>query len=266
MKTYSDASSDLETAIERMQHAYHPDLSRVRVGALFVFDDETTLPCLKHQGYSAAAVVRISPLRDRALGMADAVIVVDRFTWLTLSAESRDALVDHELEHLDRVIDEETQKPKYDTLGRPKLRMRRHDHQYGWFDGVAARHGEHSMEVLQAKQLIEQTQQLYFDFVPFGPAPANGEGQRQVSGGFTQSTPSSETDAKMRAEHPDTPVMGEAAKPSADPTQAEAGSFEEAARKQVEAFKAQKGGAALDGRSERVKHQDRQRNGNRGAH
>jgi hypothetical protein len=163
-KTYSAASADLLKRIERMQAEHHPDLAKVTVGALFVFDDEKTEPVLKHQGYGAAAVVRITPLKDRALGMADALIVVDRAHWQKLSAAQMNALIDHELEHLVTVLDTDTGKPKFDSMDRPKLAMRQHDHQLGWFDAVARRHGEASPEICQARQLLEQTKQLYFDF------------------------------------------------------------------------------------------------------
>lgn len=171
MKTYSEASTDVISAIGRMAAEYHDELVQVTVGALFVFDDDDSLPCLKHQGYPAAAMVRITPIRDRALGVADAIITVDRATWQTLSAPQKNALIDHELEHLELVIDDETGKPKYDALERPKLRMRRHDHQLGWFAEVARRHGEASCEVRQARQLIESTGQLYFDFATWAQEP-----------------------------------------------------------------------------------------------
>lgn len=163
-KTYSAASADLLKRIERMQAEHHPDLAKVNIGALFVFDDEKSESVLKHQGYPAAAVVRITPLKDRALGIADAIIVVDRSHWSSLGAAQMNALVDHELEHLTTVLDADTGKPKFDGMDRPKLVMRQHDHQLGWFDAVARRHGEASPEIVQARQLLEQTKQLYFDF------------------------------------------------------------------------------------------------------
>src|SRR5690348_15846400 len=124
-----------------MQTEYHPGLEDVTVDALFVFDDEKSDPVLIHQGYPTAAVVRITSLRDRALAMPDAIITVDRATWQTLSAPQKDALIDHELDHLEWTVDKD-QQPKADALGRPKLKMRRHDHQLGWFADVARRHGE----------------------------------------------------------------------------------------------------------------------------
>jgi len=52
--------------------------------------------------------------------------------------------------------------------------MRKHDHQFGWFDAVAQRHGEASPEVRQARVLMESSGQLYFDFEPRQGAMADG--------------------------------------------------------------------------------------------
>ena len=164
MKTYSRAP-DVTTIIEGMQIEHHLELDNVTVAALFVYDDEeSSEQVLSHQGYPAAAVCRITPLRERAQGLADASITVDRAVWMRLSPRQRNALIDHELTHLVRVIDEEDEQPVFDSLSRPKLAMRRHDHQFGWFDEIAQRHGDASPEVRQATQLMESSGQLYFDF------------------------------------------------------------------------------------------------------
>lgn len=163
MKTYSQAP-DVTGTIEKIQREHHDALEGVIVTALFTFDSESSEPVLKHQGYPAGAVVRITPLKDRALGLSDATIVVDRAGWLTLSQRQRNALIDHELTHLERKTDKESGDPVCDVLDRPKLLMRRHDHQFGWFDEVAQRHGEASPEVRQARVLMESSGQLYFDF------------------------------------------------------------------------------------------------------
>jgi hypothetical protein len=175
MKTYSKAP-DAHELIDKIQSEYHPDLDGVAVAALFVFDEEASSDqVLKHKGYPAAAVCRITPLRDRAQGLDDASIVIDRATWVTLTQPQREALIDHELTHLTRVLDEETEQPKSDVLGRPKLAMRHHDHQFGWFDEIAQRHGEASPEVRQAKALMESSGPLYFDFGPAARKKAPAE-------------------------------------------------------------------------------------------
>lgn len=183
MKTYSQAP-DIDTTIGKIQLKHHEDLKDVTVSGLFVFDTETTLPCLKHQGYPAGAVVRITPLKDRALGISDATIVIDRAGWLALSQRQRDALVDHELTHLARKVDKDTGEMVFDALDRPVLKMKKHDHQYGWFDEVAQRHGEASPEVRQARRLMEHRGQLYFDFEPAAPAVA-AKSARKASEGAT---------------------------------------------------------------------------------
>jgi hypothetical protein len=172
MKTYSQAP-DATTCIEKIQAAHHTDLEDVTVSALFIFDLESTFPVLKHQGYPAGAVVRITPLKDRALGIADATIVIDRAGWLALTQRQRDALVDHELTHLTRKVDKDTGEMVCDVLDRPVLKMRKHDRQHGWFDEVASRHGEASPEVIQARRLMESSGQLYFDFEPREKAAAS---------------------------------------------------------------------------------------------
>ena len=163
MKSYSLAP-DADTAITNIQTEYHLNLDGVTVTALFVFDLDATEPILKHQGYPAAAVVRITPVRDRALGIADATVVIDRSTWLTLSQRQRDALVDHELTHLNRVLDEDTQLPLCDAVDRPKLAMRRHDLQIGIFTEILERHGEASYEAKMAKAMLDIAGQMQLNF------------------------------------------------------------------------------------------------------
>jgi Putative phage metallopeptidase len=195
MKTYTPAPDAL-TCVENMLSEYHGELDRVTVGTLFIFDlDEEHEPCLKHQGYPAAAVIRITPLKDRALGVADAMIVVDRACWLSCTQPQRDALIDHELTHLERVLNPKTGKPRFDALSRPKLKMRRHDHQLGWFDEVAQRHADASPEIRQAQQLMAATGQLYLQFTFRASS-------RPVSGGFVPTKTGAQIDAEMRARHP----------------------------------------------------------------
>lgn len=162
-KQYAQVGIDLTRRIDRVRAEYHPLLKRVTVGALFVFGDEEAA-VLEHQGYPAAAVIKIVGTKERAAGMADALLVVDRYVYGGLTDPQRDAMVDHELYHLEPVIDEHTEKPKLDSLGRPQLTLRRHDRQFGWFDEVAQRHGDNSLEVIQAKSIVASTRQLYFPF------------------------------------------------------------------------------------------------------
>ena len=83
----------------------------------------------------------------------DAEIVLDGDRWDELSAEEQDAAIDHELTHLELVVDDSGLRR--DDLDRPNLRIRKHDHQFGWFDCVARRHGTASFEWRQYEQFTE---------------------------------------------------------------------------------------------------------------
>ena len=47
-------------------------------------------------------------------------------------------------------------------LGRPELKLRKHDHEFGWFERVAQRHGAHSQERIQAARMMDSSGQAYW--------------------------------------------------------------------------------------------------------
>jgi len=167
--TYDKAAS-ARPYLEAMLREHHPSLvdAKVTFDLLFAtpeYDEKTGLPKsppVKHGGYPAAATVKICSLKDRAKGCADVEIVIDGPEWRGLSESRRHALIDHELTHLEFT-------GEYDDAYRPKLKMRLHDHQFGWFDEVARRHGDASYEVRQFETFRHS--QSYFAFVG-GPEPA----------------------------------------------------------------------------------------------
>lgn len=164
MKRYDEADREAVERMTAIRDKYHPELSAIRIGLLVIYDDEEDKQVLKHGGYPAAALARIVSERDRAAGMCDAQIIIDQSTYRRMTEKQRDALLDHELNHFEIAHDKDG-APRMDTNERPKLKIRKHDHQFGWFDAIADRHGEHSVEVRQARELVDATGQLYFDFV-----------------------------------------------------------------------------------------------------
>lgn len=182
--TYEKAPGDVAEMLAGAMRRYHPHLvaADVTVAVLFAddVDPETgeSSRCLKHQGYDAAAVMSITPLKHRALGVADALLVIDSVAWANLGLSERDALLDHELEHL-RVLDvycgyvswdaEERQligHPRTDDLGRPKLKIKLHDIQVGGFLAVMKRHGAAALEtqVLRRFRVGVERDQYVWDF------------------------------------------------------------------------------------------------------
>lgn len=169
MKTYSKAP---DAVVERAAHLiaiFHPQLKEigVKIDFLAIANDDETKPGLTHQGYPAAAVVRLLGIKERTMGRGDAEIVIDEHYWMGLDEAEKDALLDHELYHL--VV---PKRLVYDERGRPKLKIRKHDRQMGWFDEIAKRHGHASGEVKQAMNLVASAKQIYFDFANIQAMPA----------------------------------------------------------------------------------------------
>lgn len=172
MATLTIPRSDVSDLVTQVMAEYHADLDNagVTVGLLAQWPSEGETDaddpggsCLKLHGYPCAAVVKITPYRQRVQGVADAVITLDGGTWKGLARAEKVALIDHELTHLELARDEDGHV-KTDDAGRPKLKMRLHDVQAGWFVDIARRHGAASFEVKQARETYEAYRQQFFEF------------------------------------------------------------------------------------------------------
>lgn len=162
MKTYSSATTETAKILARLREKFHAhlDAAGVTIDALFVASDNPEKHPLNLHGYPCDAIVRIIGLKDRAAGRADAEIVIAHNSWLTSSPAEREALLDHELTHL--LLFDKDGAPQTDTAGRPRLKMKKHDREFGWFDVIAKRHGPASGEVQQATRLLTEAGQTYF--------------------------------------------------------------------------------------------------------
>ena len=162
MITYTPADSDVLDRVARLMAAHHGMLVEygVRIDCLFAHPDldEDGVPKgppVTLNGYTCAAKVKITSPKDRAKGCGDAEILIDHDVYQELSDAERDALLDHELQHLDAVSE-------FDDMGRPKLKMRLHDHSFGWFDVIVARHGRASFECQQFERFYRGTFQPFW--------------------------------------------------------------------------------------------------------
>ena len=153
MTTYDTAPQEVLDLIKSTMEQYHDELHNagVTVDAMFAYDANGEHP-VKHGGYPALAYIKITSLKNRIKGMADAEITIDGDAYNAMNELQRIALIDHELHHLIIARDKED-NIKFDDASRPKLKIRKHDYQMGWFRDIAIRHKENSPEVYQAKML-----------------------------------------------------------------------------------------------------------------
>jgi hypothetical protein len=178
MPIYEQPALQMLLLLDEVKRLYHGRLNdhEVRVDLLVAKAKEdkngdATGPALRLHGYQANAIVRITSYKDRVLGRGDAEIVVDGDMWHLWSRDQQMALLDHEMEHIEVIVKDVmndagmlTTELQRDDASRPKLRLKKHDFQVGWFDSVARRHGEASFEVSQARELLEdqEVRQIYF--------------------------------------------------------------------------------------------------------
>lgn len=177
MPTYQAADDTVKQMADALlrKHETHKPIVEAGVKVDYVFaypdldeNDQPTSNAIKVNGYPAAGMCRILNLKDRAMGRADAEITLDYPHWEEASTREKEALLDHELHHI-------TLGKGRDDLQRPKLRMRKHDVQVGWFTAIAERHGTASCERIQAVQIMEKKGQYYW---PEMLAAVNGTGNR----------------------------------------------------------------------------------------
>jgi hypothetical protein len=170
MPTYEKASSAVAALAQKIlaKHETHAPVLVAGVTFDFVFahadlNEDSGEPknfAITKDGHRALGVTRITPLPDRALGMADARITLDGDWWKDAEEKEREGLLDHELHHVSLKLRKGS--PCNDDLGRPELKLRRHNIQFGWFNIVAFRNGAYSQERIQAKAIMEEYGQLYF--------------------------------------------------------------------------------------------------------
>lgn len=139
--------------------------ARVTIDYLFAYPDrnedgEALNEAIKHHGVKALAVTKKNTLKQRALGLADAEITIDGDWWEEATIPEQKALLDHELHHLE--LKENEDGLMKDDLDRPLLKLRPHDVDVGWFKLIAERHGVHSQERQQAKQILDGAGQYFW--------------------------------------------------------------------------------------------------------
>lgn len=169
---YSKAPEEVREIIKRLVEAFHFDLKNCEVKIDSIFAQSTVNedgspagPAVSHNGYPAWAIARVLSSKDRVMGRGDCEIVIDADRWPALSDKQKEALCDHELHHF------QVKQDKYgvvvmDDIHRPKMKMRKHDHQFGWFDDIAKRYGADSIEVGQFANLChDESGQYYLPFI-----------------------------------------------------------------------------------------------------
>jgi hypothetical protein len=159
---YDTPTPEILDLINSTKEKYHPELhdNGVTVDAVLAYNDKDAYP-VKSGGYPTLAFTKISSLKNRVKGFADAEITLDGSAFESLSETQKIALIDRELYSMGLVYDKEGSL-KTDDANRPRIKLKKYDYRLSWFREIALRHKDDSPEVYQAKILWRNDGETFF--------------------------------------------------------------------------------------------------------
>jgi hypothetical protein len=129
--TFSQADEVVLDRLASVVRRHRPDLADVGVSwCVLMAESDDGGPAIVSKKVACLACVRVNPLRLRAQGLKDATIDIDLRAWADLSDLQQEAVLLHEVCHVELVKHWETKDGPdctRDDLGRPKLRLRAGD-------------------------------------------------------------------------------------------------------------------------------------------
>lgn len=163
--TYERAPENVHEIIAALIEEHYPTTKEAGVTFDILFATSDSGPAVKLNGWPCNATVKIVGAVERMKGAADIEIKIDAEKYEELEEDERRALLDHELYHVLPIPDDKLGGYKRDAYGRPRIKMRPHDVQIGWFEEIAKRHGAASMERKQARQMFDAHGQAFWPFL-----------------------------------------------------------------------------------------------------
>lgn len=203
MSRFEKAPDDVKERAEALIEKFHPDLHAQDVEIAYVFahgkrdkDGALVGAALRLHGNQCSGIARILGGKDRALRKVDVEISLDADRWPSMPDKQKDALLDHELQHFE-VKRNGKGEVVYDEYDRPRIGLRKHDYDFGWFTCIAIRHGADSFECQQAALIFNENGQFYFRFVDMEGKLKETEPFAQPSIADSDSVPLSEEDEEL---------------------------------------------------------------------
>jgi hypothetical protein len=157
MSWYSKATEEVDLTVMKVMEQNHHELYDAGVTVTTLIARSEDGPAIKVRGCEAAGCIRITKLTERTLGMGDALMILDGERLDSWTSKRLQAVIDHELRHLVLSKSKKTGAIQRDDLDRPRLKIRMHDFEFGWFARTAELYGEDSYEVSQAREIVTAT-------------------------------------------------------------------------------------------------------------
>lgn len=139
---------------------------RIRLSILMALSDDPLKPALKLHGWPCAAMIKVVSGEERARGGPDAVILIDATRWQDMNVRRREAVVAHELYHIEVKPEagNDPGKVQVDEYGRPKIKLRAHDWELGGFREIVEWYGDDAVEKRIINTITEDLAQMTLPF------------------------------------------------------------------------------------------------------
>jgi hypothetical protein len=157
VKTYREAGGDVLKLLERLKQDRYPDL----VEAAATIEVLACFGGLKLRGWPAHALVKVNSHEQRVAGLSDARIVLNGDSWEEQSDGEKEAILEHELYHLE-VLREPGGAVKTDDCHRPRLKLKPHDFEVCGFYAIIERHKTAAKEMQALAHLAAKVQRELF--------------------------------------------------------------------------------------------------------
>lgn len=168
MPSFELADGDVHARVQDLLRRHHKPLHEAKVTVCCLLahapadgNGDAVGTALKLHGRACAGIIRVTSHRDRVAGHKDAMMLLDGDRWPTWSERQQDALLDHELTHLQLVTNAKEEVLR-DSVFRPRLKLRLHDWEITGFEEIVQRYGSDSFEHMEAQLLFEKHGQLLF--------------------------------------------------------------------------------------------------------
>lgn len=170
----------------------------LNIAVQFRTSDKEGKPALKFHGYPALAVIRVVGLEDRLDGGPDVRITIDQDRFYRLTAIRQEAVLTHELMHVEFPGEIRDQNgcliPLLDLAGRPKIALRCHDFEIGGFDEICEWYGADAIEKVALTQTMDRLRQMPLPFeeddpgetVAFKGKPDKVWNKKEIDRAFSQ--------------------------------------------------------------------------------
>lgn len=179
MPTYSSVDDEVIDLVDRVMESQFPVLDtlepEIDLKILFAYPTGNGHAITKN-GWPCLGLIKVVSTRDRAAGGPDVLLLIDGDRWPRLSPRRREALIAHELYHLEPQYrwdpDRKINVAVLDDLKRPIVKIRKHDFELGGFEEIVARYGRDSVEQATLDAIIEKLFQKTMPFMAVPPAEA----------------------------------------------------------------------------------------------